>query len=98
MDEARAQCAIDISGRPYALFEAELPPGATGRLRARAHRGVLPRVAQRAPSSRCTSGAGRHQRPPHDRGGVQGVRASAAQAVAIDPTETGVPSTKGTLT
>ena len=32
MDEARASCAIDISGRPFTLFEAELPPGSTGAL------------------------------------------------------------------
>ena len=30
MDEARASCAIDISGRPFTLFEAQLPSGATG--------------------------------------------------------------------
>ncbi len=30
MDEARASCAIDISGRPFTLFDAELPPGSTG--------------------------------------------------------------------
>jgi len=30
MDEARASAAIDISGRPFTLFEAELPPGSTG--------------------------------------------------------------------
>ena len=30
MDEARASCAIDISGRPFTLFEADLPPGTTG--------------------------------------------------------------------
>ena len=30
MDEARASCAIDVSGRPFTLFEADLPAGATG--------------------------------------------------------------------
>src|SRR5271170_8114469 len=30
MDEARASCEIDLSGRPFMLFAAELPPGATG--------------------------------------------------------------------
>ena len=30
MDEARAAVAIDISGRPFLLFDAELPPGSTG--------------------------------------------------------------------
>src|SRR5437764_14185032 len=31
MDEARASAAIDISGRPFTLFEAHLPAGSTGR-------------------------------------------------------------------
>ena len=30
MDEARASCAIDISGRPFCHFAADLPPGGTG--------------------------------------------------------------------
>jgi len=30
MDEARAACAIDISGRPFCTFDARLPPGVTG--------------------------------------------------------------------
>src|SRR6266849_2142262 len=30
MDESRASCAIDISGRGLCAFQAELPPGAIG--------------------------------------------------------------------
>ena len=30
MDEARASCALDISGRPFTAFDADLPPGSTG--------------------------------------------------------------------
>src|SRR5258708_10866949 len=30
IDGARASCTIDVSGRPFTSFEAQLPPGATG--------------------------------------------------------------------
>ena len=30
MDEARAACAIDVSGRGLCVFEASLPPGSIG--------------------------------------------------------------------
>src|SRR5258705_2450742 len=42
MDEARASCAVDISGRPYCAFAAELPPGGTGGVDPRPAAGVFP--------------------------------------------------------
>ena len=98
MDEARAACAIDISGRPFCAFDADLPPGGTGGFDHELTEEFFRAVANAAKHDDPRRRRGRHQRPPHDRGGVQGVRPRAARRVAIDPTETGVPSTKGTLT
>ena len=97
MDEALATCAIDISGRPYCAFTADLPPGTIAGFDQQETE-VLPRrglggQAHASPARRC-----RDERPPHDRGRVQGLRAALRAATALDPTETGVPSTKGTLT
>ena len=47
MDEARAICAIDISGRPVHAVRGRAAAGRDRRLRARADRGVLPRARQR---------------------------------------------------
>ena len=79
MDEARATCAIDVSGRPLLVFEADLPPGGTGGFDHELAEEFFRAVASAAKLTlhlRVESGT---QRPPHDRGGVQGLRARAAR-------------------
>jgi len=88
MDEARALCAIDISGRPYLRFDAILPPGATGDLDHELVEEFFRAVVD------VHAGANAH----HVIEAIFKAFARALRAAtAIDPTETGVPSTKGTL-
>jgi imidazoleglycerol-phosphate dehydratase len=97
MDEARALCAIDISGRPYLHLIADLPAGATGGFdhelleeffRAVANNAKLTlHIEIQAP------GNAHHMIEASFKAFARALRA----AVAIDPTETGVPSTKGVL-
>jgi imidazoleglycerol-phosphate dehydratase len=98
MDEARAACALDISGRPFTLFEAELPPGSTGGFdhelteeffRALANAGKL------TLHLRVEAGSNAHHMIE---AAFKAFARALRQAVAIDPDEKGVPSTKGTLT
>ena len=79
MDEARASAALDISGRPFVLFEADLPPGATGGFDHELTEEFLRAFANTAKLTLHVEPADRHQRAPHDRGGVQGARARAAR-------------------
>jgi imidazoleglycerol-phosphate dehydratase len=98
MDEARASCAIDISGRPFALFEAELPPGSTGgfdhELTEEFFR-ALTNAAKLTLHLQVEAGTNSHHMIE---AAFKAFARALRQAIAIDPTETGVPSTKGTLT
>jgi imidazoleglycerol-phosphate dehydratase len=98
MDEARASCAIDISGRPYTLFEAELPPGATGGFDHELAEEFFRALANSAKLTlhlRVTAGSNAHHMIE---AAFKAFARALRAAVALDPTETGVPSTKGTLT
>jgi imidazoleglycerol-phosphate dehydratase len=99
MDEARAACAIDISGRPYCTVEGlDLPPGAIAGFEHEAAEEFFRAVAS---AGRLTlhvelqAGTNAHHM-------IEACFKAFARAlrvaVAIDPDETGVPSTKGTLT
>jgi imidazoleglycerol-phosphate dehydratase len=97
MDEARASCSIDISGRGLLAFEAALPPGAIGNFD---HELVEEFFRALANNARLTlhviveAGSNAH----HVIEAIfKAVARALRMATAIDPTERGVPSTKGTL-
>ena len=98
MDEARAACSIDLSGRPYTAFEAALPPGRTGGFDHELAEEFFRAVANSAKLTlhlRLEAGSNaHHQIEALFKAFARALRA----AVAVDPRETGVPSTKGTLT
>ncbi len=98
MDEALGMCAIDISGRPLCLFEADLPPVAIAGFDTELTEEFFRAVATNAKltlhlGTRYGSNA-HHMIESCFKAFARALR----QAVAIDPGESGVPSTKGTLT
>jgi imidazoleglycerol-phosphate dehydratase len=98
MDEARARCAIDISGRPFTAFEAELPPGSTGGFDHELTEEFFRALASAAKLTlhlRVEAGSNAHHMIE---AAFKAFARALRQAVAIDPGERGVPSTKGTLT
>jgi imidazoleglycerol-phosphate dehydratase len=97
MDEARASCAIDISGRGLLVFEASLPPGATGNFEHELVEEFLRAVAMNARLTMhvwVDAGTNAH----HVIEAIfKAVARALRAAVSLDPSESGVPSTKGTL-
>jgi len=98
MDEARALCAIDISGRPLLVFEADLPRGGTGGMDHELVDEFFRAVASTAKLTlhvEVQRGTNAHHMIE---AAFKAFARALRQAVAIDPDEDGVPSTKGTLT
>ena len=100
MDEARAACAIDVSGRPFCSIEGfdRLPPGDIAGFEHEAAEEFFRAVASAA---RLTlhldlqAGTNAHHMIEAC---FKALARALREAVAVDPRETGVPSTKGTLT
>jgi imidazoleglycerol-phosphate dehydratase len=98
MDEALGMCAIDISGRPLCLFEAELPPVSIAGFDTELTEEFFRAVATNA---KLTLHLGtRHGSNAHHmiEACFKAFARALREAVEIDPGESGVPSTKGTLT
>jgi imidazoleglycerol-phosphate dehydratase len=97
MDEALAECAIDISGRPLVVFEADLPPvtiaGFESELAEEFFRAVATNAKLTLHLSNPYGSNAHHMIEACFKAFARALRG----AVAIDPTEPGIPSTKGTL-
>ncbi len=97
MDESRASCAIDISGRGLLVFEAALPPGAIGNFDHELTEEFFRALAANAKLTlHITVEAGTNVHHVIEATFKAFARALRL-AVAVDPSEREVPSTKGTL-
>jgi imidazoleglycerol-phosphate dehydratase len=97
MDEARASCAIDVSGRPLAVFDGEFPAERVGDFDTDLAEEFMRAVASAAKLTlhvRVEAGVNAHHMVE---AAFKAFARALRAAVAIDPDESGVPSTKGVL-
>jgi imidazoleglycerol-phosphate dehydratase len=97
MDESRASCAIDISGRGLCAFEASLPPGAIGNFDHELTEEFFRALAVNAKLTLhliIETGTNAHHMIE---AAFKAVARALREAVALDPAVDGVPSTKGSL-
>jgi imidazoleglycerol-phosphate dehydratase len=97
MDEARAACVIDVSGRPYAVFEGALPAEAVSSFDSDLLEEFIRALAMAARLTVHVSlerGTNTHHMIE---AAFKALARALREAVSIDPEETGIPSTKGLL-
>jgi imidazoleglycerol-phosphate dehydratase len=98
MDEARAACAVDLSGRGLLVFEATVPPGAIANFDHELTEEFLRALAGNAKLTlhvAVQAGSNIH----HIFEAIfKALALALRRAVSLDPSMSGVPSTKGTLT
>ena len=97
MDEARASAAIDLSGRPLAVFEGDWPATRVGDLEPGLAEEFLRAVASTAKLTlhvRIEAGGNDHHVVE---AAFKAFARALRAAVAVDPADPGIPSTKGLL-
>jgi imidazoleglycerol-phosphate dehydratase len=97
MDEALAQCAIDISGRPHCVFRADLPKASIAGFEVELVEEFFNAFANAAKLTlhvEVRYGSNVHHMIE---AAYKAFARALRVAVSIDPEETGIPSTKGTL-
>ena len=98
MDESLAECAIDISGRPLCVFDAEIPSTTIAGFETELTEEFFRAVSNNSKMTlhlAVRSGSNAHH---IIEAAFKAFARALRQAVELDPGETGVPSTKGTLT
>ncbi|MGI6169729.1 MAG: imidazoleglycerol-phosphate dehydratase HisB [Christensenellales bacterium] len=97
MDEALCRACVDISGRPYVVFDAEFPSEMAGQMQTDMVEEFFRAVAHGAMITLHISllyGRNSHHMIE---AAFKAVGRCLRQAMQIDPRQTGVPSTKGVL-
>ena len=97
MDEARAACALDLSGRPFTSFEASFPAERVADFDTDLAEEFMRAVANTAKLTlhlQVEAGTNAHHMVEI---AFKTFARALRQAVAIDPDQPGVPSTKGVL-
>jgi len=97
MDEAIGACAIDVSGRPYCSFDAALPPTSIAGFDTDLAEEFFRAVANNAKLTlhiRALEGSNAHHKIEAC---FKAFARALREAISVDETETGVPSTKGVL-
>jgi imidazoleglycerol-phosphate dehydratase len=97
MDDARASAAIDVSGRPFVAFEGEIPARTIGGFDTDLVEEFLRAVANNAKLTVHVTVERGHD--PHHmvEAAFKAFARALRQALAIDPSVSGIPSTKGLL-
>ncbi len=97
MDESLGECAIDFSGRPYCAFDADLPTTTIAGFDTELAEEFFRAVANSAKITLhlwVRSGTNAHHMIE---AAFKAFARALREAASIDPDESGVPSTKGTL-
>jgi imidazoleglycerol-phosphate dehydratase len=96
MDESLARCALDLSGRPYAVVDLPFRGERVGELSTQLIEHALGSFAQAAGATLHLSGSGRNDHHLAE-AAFKALARSLRAAVSVDPRRAGVASTKGSL-
>jgi imidazoleglycerol-phosphate dehydratase len=96
MDESLAQCALDLSGRPYALIDLPFRADRMGQLNSQMVEHALYSLAQASGATLHIDGTGRNDHHLAE-AAFKALARALRMAVTPDPRRSGVASTKGSL-